>query len=309
MKMGKKNKRNKKSPSDEEDILEENYCKTDNFSLAVANKTIHENQDNIIVNNFSIAAHGKELFKDTDLSIIKNKKYALIGPNGQGKSTLLIHIAKRKLPLPKNLDIFMVEQEIEISDKTVLQLVLEANYYLIKLKNKQNTFNNLERDMTHEEIKEYNQISEELSSFNFETFEPKAKRILNGLGFDNDMQKKTAKEFSGGWRMRISIAKALFMEPEILLLDEPTNHLDLNTVIWLQNYLISWKKTFGSTQSISSPVWLHRLLEIYYHKRQWQRRFCSRESGRVRPTLGRPTLSPCLWSPLPTWRAMIPPLW
>ena len=243
MKMGKKNKRNKKSPSDEEDILEENYCKTDNFSLAVANKTIHENQDNIIVNNFSIAAHGKELFKDTDLSIIKNKKYALIGPNGQGKSTLLIHIAKRKLPLPKNLDIFMVEQEIEISDKTVLQLVLEANYYLIKLKNKQNTFNNLERDMTHEEIKEYNQISEELSSFNFETFEPKAKRILNGLGFDNDMQKKTAKEFSGGWRMRISIAKALFMEPEILLLDEPTNHLDLNTVIWLQNYLISWKKT------------------------------------------------------------------
>ena len=242
--MGKKNNKKKKQiSSDDEDTNQENNCKTENFSIAVANKVINENQENIIVNNFSIAAHGKELFKDTDLSIIKNKKYALIGPNGQGKSTLLIHIAKRKLPLPKNLDIFMVEQEIEISDKTVLQLVLEANYYLIKLKNKQNTLSNIDRDMTNDEIKVYNKISEELASFNFETFEPKAKRILNGLGFDNEMQKKTAKEFSGGWRMRISIAKALFMEPEILLLDEPTNHLDLNTVIWLQNYLTSWKKT------------------------------------------------------------------
>ena len=236
-------KKRKNISCDDEKIKEIENCKTDNFSLAVANTKIDENQNDIIINNFSISAHGKELFKDTDLLIIKNKKYALIGPNGQGKSTLLIHISKKKLPIAKNLDIFMVEQEIELSSKTVLQIVLESNHHLIKLKNKQDDFNNLDRDLTIDEMKIYDKISEELSSFNFETYEPKAKKILNGLGFDNDMQKKTANEFSGGWRMRISIAKALFMEPEILLLDEPTNHLDLNTVIWLQIYLTSWKKT------------------------------------------------------------------
>jgi ATP-binding cassette subfamily F protein 1 len=247
--MGKKNKKKHlnehidRGNINKEDIDEEK-SKTDNFSLAISNnKKLNENQDNIIVNNFSISAHGKELFINTDLSIIKKNKYALIGPNGQGKSTLLLHINERKLPIAKNLDIFMVEQEIELSDKTVLQLVLKSNNYIIKLKNRQDNFNNLDRDMNNDEIKIYNKISEELSSCNFEAQEPKAKKILNGLGFDNKMQLKKAKEFSGGWRMRISIAKALFMEPEILLLDEPTNHLDLNTVIWLQNYLITWKNT------------------------------------------------------------------
>ncbi|VDK36321.1 unnamed protein product, partial [Anisakis simplex] len=73
--------------------------------------------------------------------------------------------------------------------------------------------------------------------------EPKARRILAGLGFSKAMQEKPVEAFSGGWRMRISLARALFLEPTLLMLDEPTNHLDLNAVIWLDNYLQAWKKT------------------------------------------------------------------
>ena len=73
--------------------------------------------------------------------------------------------------------------------------------------------------------------------------EPRARRILAGLGFSREMQNRPTKNFSGGWRMRVSLARALFLEPTLLLLDEPTNHLDLNAVIWLDNYLQGWKKT------------------------------------------------------------------
>ena len=246
--MGKKHKnkqeQNKQTIKNQESIKENNeICKTENFSVAIAEQKVNENQTDIVISNFSISAYGKELFKNTDLSIINKNKYALIGPNGQGKTTLLVHLVKRKLPIPKNIDIFMVEQEIDCSIKTVLQSVLESNSYLVKLKNRQNKLNNLERDLSEKEIEDYNKISTELENFKFDTFEPKAKKILYGLGFDNSMQTKSTETYSGGWRMRISIAKALFMEPEILLLDEPTNHLDLNTVIWLQEYLLLWKKT------------------------------------------------------------------
>lgn len=73
--------------------------------------------------------------------------------------------------------------------------------------------------------------------------EPKARRLLAGLGFDREMQERPTNKFSGGWRMRVSLARALYMEPTLLMLDEPTNHLDLNAVIWLDNYLQNWKKT------------------------------------------------------------------
>merc|ERR1712117_828189 len=73
--------------------------------------------------------------------------------------------------------------------------------------------------------------------------EPKARRLLAGLGFDRGMQDRATNKFSGGWRMRVSLARALFIEPTLLMLDEPTNHLDLNAVIWLDNYLQGWKKT------------------------------------------------------------------
>ena len=79
----------------------------------------------------------------------------------------------------------------------------------------------------------------------------KLKRILAGLGFTPEMITRPSKSFSGGWRMRISLARALFIEPTLLMLDEPTNHLDLNAVIWLDNYLQSWKKTLLVVSTIN----------------------------------------------------------
>ena len=77
------------------------------------------------------------------------------------------------------------------------------------------------------------QVYDELTAMNADAAEPKARRILAGLGFTKEMQGRKTKHFSGGWRMRVSLARALFMEPTLLMLDEPTNHLDLNAVIWL----------------------------------------------------------------------------
>lgn len=87
------------------------------------------------------------------------------------------------------------------------------------------------------------EIQERLVMIDAYTAESRAATILSGLGFTQEMMAKPSKHLSGGWRMRVSLAKALFCEPDILLLDEPTNHLDLETVIWLENYLNTYRKT------------------------------------------------------------------
>merc|ERR1711994_1246232 len=88
-----------------------------------------------------------------------------------------------------------------------------------------------------------NEVYDELRAIGSDQAEPKARRRLAGLGFSREMQERPTNKFSGGWRMRVSLARALFIEPTLLMLDEPTNHLDLNAVIWLDNYLQQYKKT------------------------------------------------------------------
>jgi ATP-binding cassette subfamily F protein 1 len=204
-----------------------------------------ENSLDINVPNFSISAAGKILFKDAILSITKGRRYGLVGPNGKGKSTLLKMIASGDLKIPPRIDFLYVEQEVVADDTPAVEAVLKADLKRWNLlKEEESLMKALDAgDEDMEKIERLQIVTEELTNMGADSAEAKARRILFGLGFDMDMQVKPTKMFSGGWRMRISLARALFVEPTLLMLDEPTNHLDLNAVIWLDDYLQRWKNT------------------------------------------------------------------
>ncbi|KAF5206355.1 Abc transporter f family member [Thalictrum thalictroides] len=209
------------------------------------------NVKDITVENFSVAARGKDLLKNASVKISHGKRYGLIGPNGKGKSTLLKLLAWRKIPVPKNIDVLLVEQEVVGDDRIALNAVVSANEELVKLRQEvtllQNTMASSgdgdENDDDADIGEKLTELYEKLQVMGSDAAEAQASKILAGLGFTKDMQVRATRSFSGGWRMRISLARALFVQPTLLLLDEPTNHLDLRAVLWLEEYLSQWKKT------------------------------------------------------------------
>jgi ATP-binding cassette subfamily F protein 1 len=220
----------------------------DQFTISQAAKTdaqlaLMENAVDIKVENFDIAAAGRVLFQKANLTIAFGRRYGLVGPNGMGKTTLLKHIASRKLNIPPHIDILYCEQEIRVDNTTAINAVLQSDKHRYALMEEHAKLNQKLEDGDLSVSERIQEIDDELKNLGAEAAESRARRILAGLGFDKDMQEKAVEDFSGGWRMRISLARALFLEPTLLLLDEPTNHLDLNAVIWLDNYLQSWKKT------------------------------------------------------------------
>ncbi|PIA51146.1 hypothetical protein AQUCO_01100173v1 [Aquilegia coerulea] len=209
------------------------------------------NVKDITVENFSVAARGKDLLKNASVKISHGRRYGLIGPNGKGKSTLLKLLAWRKIPVPKNIDVLLVEQEVVGDDRTALEAVVSANEELVKVRQEvallQNTLASSgdgdENDDDADTGEKLTELYEQLQLMGSDAAEAQASKILAGLGFTKDMQVRATRSFSGGWRMRISLARALFVQPTLLLLDEPTNHLDLRAVLWLEEYLGRWKKT------------------------------------------------------------------
>ncbi|KAK6469964.1 ATP-binding cassette sub-family F member 1-like isoform X1 [Huso huso] len=202
-----------------------------------------ENASDIKLERFSISAHGKELFINADLLIVAGRRYGLVGPNGKGKTTLLKHIANRALNIPPNIDVLLCEQEVIADDTPAVLAVLKADTKRIKLLEEEKQLQSLLERGEDSAADRLEKVYEELRAIGAAAAEAKARRILAGLSFTPEMQNRPTKKFSGGWRMRVSLARALFMEPTLLMLDEPTNHLDLNAVIWLNNYLQGWKKT------------------------------------------------------------------
>jgi ATP-binding cassette subfamily F protein 1 len=179
------------------------------------------------------------------LKLVNGRHYGLVGPNGHGKSTLLRMMANGDIKIPPGIDMLYVEQEVVADDTPAVHKVLEASVERTQLIAEEKKLNDLiengdDSKATQEKLSE---VYTNMKFIGTDSMEAKARKILHGLGFTEKDQMKATKDFSGGWRMRISLARALFIEPSFLMLDEPTNHLDLNAVIWLDDYLSKYKKT------------------------------------------------------------------
>ncbi|KAJ3342802.1 hypothetical protein HDU93_000932 [Gonapodya sp. JEL0774] len=167
------------------------------------------------------------------------RRYGLVGRNGIGKTTLLRAISAKELYVPDNVSVLHVEQEITGDSTTVLDAVLSADTERSRLLALVETLTNTPSEDSNALTKVYAQ----LSAIDADGAEARAGAILAGLGFDKDQQRRQTRTFSGGWRMRIALARALFVKPDVLLLDEPTNMLDFPAVVWLEKYLSTWPTT------------------------------------------------------------------
>ncbi|KAF3956851.1 hypothetical protein CMV_018072 [Castanea mollissima] len=193
----------------------------------------HPLSRDIRIESLSVTFHGHDLIVDSELELNYGRRYGLLGLNGCGKSTLLTAIGCRELPIPEHMDIYHLSREIEASDLSSLEAVMECDEERLKLEREAETL--AAQDDGGGEALE--RIYERLEAMDAATAEKRAAEILFGLGFNKQMQAKKTRDFSGGWRMRIALARALFMNPTILLLDEPTNHLDLEACVWLEETL------------------------------------------------------------------------
>ena len=168
----------------------------------------------------------------------------------------------RAIPIPSGIDIFHLKEEVEPSKTlTAIEAVMEVDEERARLEKEVEELNAALTKLTDEDadkgeeddgmtLDEKQEILmemltntyERLDALDADTAETRARSILTGLGFTHAMQSKPTGDFSGGWRMRVSLARALFIQPTLLLLDEPTNHLDMEAVIWLEDYLSKWDK-------------------------------------------------------------------
>lgn len=187
----------------------------------------------IKIDKLSVSVQGTQLIAETPLELNWGNRYGLVGANGSGKSILLKVLGMRMVPIPDHFDIFILDREAEATDQTALEAVLEEVE-----KETQRLEAEAEKLADDPEGEDrLMDIYEQLEDLDPDTAQSRAAKILHGLGFTREMQQKKCRDFSGGWRMRIALAKALFVRPSILLLDEPTNHLDLEACVWLEEYL------------------------------------------------------------------------
>ena len=217
----------------------------------------------IKVDNIDISISGKRILSDTSLTLAYGRRYGLVGQNGIGKSTLLRALSRREVAIPTHISILHVEQEIMGDDTPAIQAVLDADVWRKHLLKEQDKISKelaaleLERssmaDTSGEAAKLDTQrqglditlgdIQSKLTEMDSDKAESRAASILAGLGFSPERQQFATKTFSGGWRMRLALARALFCEPDLLLLDEPSNMLDVPSITFPANYLQTYPST------------------------------------------------------------------
>lgn len=192
----------------------------------------------LILNNIAINVAGRLLIENTSLNIPSSAKVGFVGHNGTGKSTLFrailgeIPLQAGSITYPKNLKIGTVEQEVETGDTSLLDLILAQDKERYEL---------LAKAENNDDPMEIAEIHERLADIDAYSAPARAQTILSGLGFNEPQHHMPAKSFSGGWRMRVALAAALFTNPDLLLLDEPSNYLDLEGVMWLSQYIKRFK--------------------------------------------------------------------
>ncbi len=205
----------------------------------------------ISVDSVSVEFNGSPLFSDITFNINENDRIALMGKNGAGKSTLLKIIAgaskptRGKISAPKDAVIAYLPQHLLTKDSaTVFEEASKAFSKILGMKTRMDDLNKQLETRTDYESDEYSRIIEEVSELSEKyysieeiNFDAEVEKTLMGLGFvRSDFTRQTG-EFSGGWRMRIELAKILLQKPDLILLDEPTNHLDIESVQWLEEFL------------------------------------------------------------------------
>ncbi|KAG2023228.1 multidrug resistance protein 1 [Coprinopsis cinerea AmutBmut pab1-1] len=205
--------------------------------------------------SIDVSFGSNRILSGASLTLAHGRRYGLIGRNGIGKSTLLRHIAMREVPIPPHITILFVEQEIVGDDTKAIDSVLKADVWRDHLLKEQASLDTQLAELESEnDEKRFDDAREELSSRLAEVHAQlaemdaasgpaRAAALLAGLGFDEADQQRPTKSFSGGWRMRLALARALFVKPALLLLDEPSNHIDLNALAWLEDYLQTWPGT------------------------------------------------------------------
>lgn len=202
------------------------------------------------INSLSFYFGGRTIFEDANLQIKPKDKMGLIGLNGKGKSTLLKLIAGEYQPdagsISKSGDctVGFLNQDLLSyqSSDSILNVAMQGFERQLALQKEiDDTIKEMETDYKDELVDKLGELQHEFDLLDGYSIESKAEEILEGLGFRTEDLKKPLKEFSGGWRMRVMLAKLLLSKPSVLLLDEPTNHLDLPSIQWVEKYVANYE--------------------------------------------------------------------
>lgn len=210
----------------------------------------------ISVDALAVEFSGQTLFKDVSFVVNENDKIALMGKNGAGKSTMMKIIAGEQKPtrghvrFPKDAVIAYLPQHLLTEDKcTVFEEASKAFKHIFEMRDEMEKLNKALETRTDYESDAYMSIIEKVSDLGEKyyaledvNYDAEVEKALRGLGFKREDLHRLTSEFSGGWRMRIELAKILLQKPDLILLDEPTNHIDIESVIWLEDFLINKAK-------------------------------------------------------------------